>query len=133
MPEPTVSTSWSRRIIITRRKKRSTELSRRRRRRRGEEEEATLLGGVRGEVRSKSSKRSSSYDAIALPDFDRRWVRVVSRTASWTWWSVRRAPLGQLSWGTVRPDALCQASSVTLTVDEPFPVVDGQPWEQSAS
>jgi diacylglycerol kinase (ATP) len=41
--------------------------------------------------------------------------------------------LGQLSWGTDRPVRVCQASSVTLTVDETFPVhVDGQPWEQSA-
>ncbi len=99
------------------------------------EGEATVLGGVRGEVRSKSVRSGR-----------RRRTTRRARGRSITLGPSRQSDglldvvvvygalhLGQLSWGTDRPVRVCQASSVTLTVDETFPVhVDGQPWEQSA-
>ena len=101
----------------------------------GEEEEATVLGGVRGEVRSKSvrsgrrrrtTRRASGRSITLGPSRQSDGLLDVVVVYG-------ALHLGQLSWGTDRPVRVCQASSVTLTVDETFPVhVDGQPWEQSA-
>ena len=101
----------------------------------GEEGEATVLGGVRGEVRSKSvrsgrrrrtTRRASGRSITLGPSRQSDGLLDVVVVYG-------ALHLGQLSWGTDRPVRVCQASSVTLTVDETFPVhVDGQPWEQSA-
>ena len=101
----------------------------------GRREEATVLGGVRGEVRSKSvrsgrrrrtTRRASGRSITLGPSRQSDGLLDVVVVYG-------ALHLGQLSWGTDRPVRVCQASSVTLTVDETFPVhVDGQPWEQSA-